>query len=75
MSIDRVRQRECAISVMEIGPESYSTRSKLTLITMQERDNLFFDIAKALELHDPAPVEITDTCNFHFETAINNQRN
>ena len=36
-----VRQRKCAISVTEIGPEAYSMRSKLTMITMQERDNLF----------------------------------
>ena len=70
-----VRQRKCAISVTEIGPEAYSTRSKLTMITMQERGNLFVDIVDALEGHDPAPVEITDSGIFHFETAIKNQMN
>lgn len=61
-----VRQRKCAISVTEIGPQSYSTRSKPTMITMQKRDILFVDIAEALEVNDPAPVDIADTGNFHF---------
>ena len=31
------------------------------MITMQEGENLFVDIAEALEVHDRVPVEITDT--------------
>ena len=68
-----VRQRKRAISFTEIGPKSYSTRSNLIMITMQERDNPLVDISEALEVHDPAPVEITD--NFHFKLAVSNQMN
>ena len=55
-----VRQRKRAISLTKIGPESYSTGSNL------KRGNPLVDTAEALEVHDPAPEEITD--NFHFET-------
>ena len=36
------------------------------MTTVQERDILFVDIAEALEVNDPAPVDIADTVNFHF---------
>ena len=60
-----VRQRKCAISLTEIGRESYSTLNN-QLVPMQERETPFPGIVKALEVHDPAPLEIIES--FYFGT-------
>ena len=63
-----VSDRKRAIFLTEIGPDVYSTLSKL-LVLAKPKDTSLTNIVQALEKHfNPAPFEIAE--RFHFGTRI-----
>jgi hypothetical protein len=61
-----VSDRKRAIFLTEIGPDVYSTLSKL-LVLAKPKDTSLTNIVQALEKHfNPAPLEIAE--HFHFGT-------